>query len=160
MPKKHFITPSGSHDYLIAGVVTTLPGFRLCYFLNKALGLRLSRVSDFISRQSDDSEIAYPLYAGIDAEKQINGYLISNKSSQYLVPSLRQFDFLLITDGLPLNISMADLVKKANLIPQIQFVQSIDISLAKGLDIFLEDFEMQLTSLLRRSKTSPEIQTE
>ncbi|MDP2422754.1 MAG: IPExxxVDY family protein [Bacteroidales bacterium] len=151
MPKKHTLKSLGSHEFLLIGVITPLPGYRLCYFLNKSLCLRLARTKDLPSKETDDD--GFQLYEYLDKERQNEWYLLGNKAgNQLLLPALKQFDYFLLTNCLPHSLTFESVAETIRIISQVQIAQIIEYEHVKGLDCLFEDFEMHIMQIVRSNK--------
>lgn len=86
-------------DFVLIAITSSLKDYRLCYFINKVSGLRLSKAEDheiwmpppvgkaFFSRYADFSE-------AFDTEY----YLLANKAADggFLIPEMRHSDYFLL----------------------------------------------------------------
>ncbi len=151
MPKKHSLILSQDHEFKIIGVVSPLVAYRLCYFLNKALLLRLARIMDLPARESIDD--GYQLFKYTDHKRQNNWYLISNKlESQLLVPDLKHIDYFLLADGLPHSLTLEKVAATIRKISLVQTAQTIHPNQVKGVTNLFDDLEMHLIFIEKGKK--------
>jgi len=88
-------------DFLLIGLVTPLQDYRLAWWINKTLHKALARVEDVTINQAEGlqqtnfSRFDYP-----EALTHSYWHLLRNREgSAYLVPELRELDFLLLVRG-------------------------------------------------------------
>ncbi len=90
-------------DFQLMGIVTPLPAYRVAYFINKELELRLKRKEDWaIEFGKRNEKYRYPLFCDYLEIDKLNIYLLGNKapgSGTALLPEHRYLDFLLLMKG-------------------------------------------------------------
>jgi len=150
-------------DFELIGIVTKLPHFQLCYFLNKYLNSELGRLDHDINLiAKDKSHINFPSYA--DEQPDINHiwYLIQNKvvietkkvndsseenllfnidethvNEHFLIPSRTDIDYFLQVHPPILEKDITEIKEKINQINGIKSVFSIDPNTTKKIDNLL-----------------------
>jgi hypothetical protein len=120
------------YPFFLFGISAATSDYRVCWSLNKALGIALKREKPILlfRRDHDHSEHSYYQY---HSETQFAAYrLIQNRSgNSVFILDLPKVDYLLLIDQTP-AIQPDDLVKKLREIRQILMVQLIDIETLKN----------------------------
>ncbi len=90
-------------DFQLIGIVTPLPAYRVAYFINKELGLRLKRKDDWVLEFGKRNEkYRFPLFCDYLEIDKLNIYFLGNKAVNTGNPLLaehRYLDFLLMLKG-------------------------------------------------------------
>jgi len=153
MIRKHKLDVDFSDKPLVIGIVSQLKDYRLCHFLNEALGTKLTRSKDIPVMTAGTNNIrVFPFYRYYDIHHKINWFLLANRNhlGQYLLADLKLIDFLLINDSLPHFLNFDDFVSTINKIQQVRLAQEIGLNKSKGLFHLLLDLEMHLVELDQR----------
>lgn len=161
MAKKHRLSSEVSFDYCITGIASQLKDYRLCLFINQALGLKLIRKGEIPVNISHSHAVQYfPFYAHYDTFHRLNWYLISNKNHlhQVMLTDLKMLDFFLISDGLPSHLDIKDFTSALKRINNVQMAQEMDLSQSKSFPAMLEDIEFYNLEL-SKNKTEPKKKT-
>jgi hypothetical protein len=132
MVKRHQIAQVSYPDVGMAGIVATLPDYRLAHFLNKELRFNLTRIADLVVASKGGQHI-HPFYYYSDPQYEIGFCLAGNKGENgWLVPELKNIDNILFLmqfiDRYPLNEALATIRK----LPGVMLVQQIDIRKISG----------------------------
>ncbi|HBF19841.1 MAG: hypothetical protein CMI36_01225 [Owenweeksia sp.] len=129
----------------IYGLVSDLPSYRLCYFINNSLGLELKRsVLDkkFVHK---GNPVNYPCYEQQDEKLGLHWSLIANKnpwagdakseppqtyiiSGLPLVPALKVIDFFLMVEGECSPTQEKERIKALKAMPQVRALEEIDLT--------------------------------
>lgn len=145
MPKKLFLdVRTESVLYTLIGLSTQLRDYRLTFFLNKIPGFQFSRMDELaVSATGTEEPALYPVYSAVGEEGFNTFTLISNRSGEnFLLPSLRQSDYLLIIEG-PFKKQMKDdLLKSMRSIPGMLLAAEINLSAVKSFGTLMADLEM------------------
>ncbi|TSA26961.1 MAG: IPExxxVDY family protein [Bacteroidetes bacterium] len=139
--------------YTLLGLSTQLKDYRLSFLLNKIPGFQFSRLDEFPVRLPDIEEpVLFSIYS-CEEEEGFNTFtLLSNRNGdQFLVPSLRQSDYLLIIEGPLKKQRKDDLLKSLRAIPGMLLAAEISPSSVKSFESLVADLEMQ--ALRRKEKT-------
>lgn len=155
MVKKHKLDAEISGEHLVIGISSQLKDYRLCHFLNEALGIKLTRSTDIPVVIAGTNEIMdFPFYRYYDLPHKINWYLLANRNhhGHYMLADLKVIDFLLINDGLPHFLNFDDYISTIKKISQVRLAQEIGLDKSKGLSPLLLDLEMHLVELDRKLK--------
>lgn len=92
------ITYQYNFNYKIVAISTHLKDYRVSFYLNELLNLKLKRVEDLsIDNKTTSTVQSFEHQHYACEETEINYHLIQNKiNGVFLLPSLKKFDFLLI----------------------------------------------------------------
>ena len=140
MAKLHTLTLDLEHDYTLICIHTTLEDYRLAYYINKSLNLKLFR--SFADLDFENNKASFSLYEYDDPTNFVTYHLIANKSMlveyktatknalfyntllgetivSYLVNDHKKVDFFLkISEGLTKH-QINTLVEQLNSIKQV-----------------------------------------
>ncbi len=145
MAKRIFLEArSGSIYYTLLGLSTQLKDYRLSFLLNKLPGFRFTRFDDLMVTMPDVKEpVSFSLYTCYD-EENFNSYtLLSNRSSDhFLVPSVRQTDYLMMIEGPFKKQQKDDLLKALRTVPNILLATEINTSSIKQFESLISDLEL------------------
>lgn len=147
MAKRTFLeVRSGSTLYTLLGLSTQLKDYRLSFLLNKLPGFCFTRVEDLSVKIPDAGEpIHFSLYTCSD-EENFNAYtLISNRSTDhFLVPSVKQADYLLMIEGPFKKQQKDELLKSLRTVPNMLLAAEINTSSVKQFESLLSDLELHI----------------
>ncbi|MGB0176446.1 MAG: IPExxxVDY family protein [Owenweeksia sp.] len=133
----------------VFGLVSDLPAYRLCYFINNSLPLTLKRSEKdktFVHKGTPVN------YARFECENEVLGLhwtFIANKNpwagdekslnSQYiisglpLVPSLKVIDYFLLVEGETSAKQEKEWLKAIKAMPQVRALETIDLTTTKNI---------------------------
>ena len=109
-------------DFLLAGLATPLQDYRLAWWINKVLHKELSRVEDLVvtdaetRRQTSFARFDYPE----ELTRTVFHLLQNRVGSAYLMPELKEFDYLLMIKGSYYRTKQAGILKNLREIEQMQ----------------------------------------
>lgn len=158
MVKKHRLSAACSYDYSITGIATQLKDFKLCLFINQALGIKLRRVGDIPVNASEKGKLLhFPLYRYYDPPHRINWYLIANRNhqQQVMLSELKELNFFLVNNEMPPFLDINTFISSLKQIAGVQMAQQISLSTSKGLSYLLQDLEIYTLELDKQSKPRP-----
>jgi len=147
MAKRLFLeVRSGSGYYTLVGLSTQLKDYRLSFLLNKLPGFRFSRIDDLMVIVPDEEEqIPFSIYTSQDEENFNNYTLLSNRSTDhFLVPSVRQADYLLIVEGPFKKQQKNELLNELRTVPNMLLAAEINTSSIKQFESLLSDLELHI----------------
>lgn len=95
---KEKLTYHFSFNYKIIAISTPLKDYKVSFYLNELLDLKLKKIANLtIDNKAKESAQTFELQYFMAEEEAIAYYLIHNKNlGLHFLPSLKQFDFLLI----------------------------------------------------------------
>ena len=135
MTAKRILHIDYDYDFLLIGICSHAKDYRLCWEINRILGIKLERVDDMtlnpdtrVRAGTSPGELsAYSLYFCEDEESNNCFHVISNKSSnETLITEQKQVDYFLRIKG---NINpgySGDIIKKLKDIPIVLTAYEID----------------------------------
>lgn len=128
--KKHKLTIDSDFNFSIFGIHTTEKDYKLCWFINESLSLKLSKSEDIIFEGKNGIEYNYSVYTHYDDNDEILYRFISNKNgSNYLIEELKNIDFIFqIFDNDNASKITSELKKVENVLGVIK----IDLELIKA----------------------------
>lgn len=99
MAKHRLLEEEASPRVSVVALSCHVPDYRLCWSLNRTLGLALTRRRADIVEEAKDKELHYSVYEQADAEGAAMWSLVSNTcGKRKLIPSQKQADFFLVAD--------------------------------------------------------------
>jgi hypothetical protein len=155
MAKKHRLQVANGDEYSVIGIAAQLKDFKMCLFLNQALGTKLVRDGEMqVSSAAAIQTSTFPFFRYFDVPNKINWYLVANRNheQQLMINELKQLNFFLINDGIPPFMSMDDFVASVNNINTVQLAHEISPQRYKELVFMLQDLEMHVLELDRSNK--------
>ncbi|MCX6269737.1 MAG: IPExxxVDY family protein [Bacteroidetes bacterium] len=141
-------------EFQIVGIAAPLRDFRLAYYLNKDLYLKLTRLDELEVRfAGQETPARFSFYQCSDKDSELYFYLISNKNSQgILVPEQWQSDFFLVIKGPFSQESLYRFLKSIRQINNVLAAFSINLKRNKKLDNFLSEIELHTVSINKKSR--------
>jgi hypothetical protein len=127
------------YDFNLIAISANCRDYRLCWFINKYLGLNFYREKDdlpIFNEQGERYEIAS--YRHTIEELESNLYLLPNNNvSGYLAPEIKEIDFFILSTLIMNTQDEKDFIKALNQIDIIQTAYAIDPYSLKSRDNFL-----------------------
>ena len=146
---KLYIEEFEENDYHIIAIHTSIEDYRLAYFLNRELSIRLSKNEFDIQSRTKEGKTAFTRFTFEDEKKVIMWDLVQNKnevegiedesiqnlfsntknkflSSAYLLPEYKKVDFFLKIENAVNEIDSSDIVSKISNISSISLVYTVD----------------------------------
>lgn len=125
-----------SEDYSLIGVHSTLETYKLVFFINKILSLRMTRAKKDLCITRKNKNAAFAFYSFYNTKLEINWFLISNKykdtiksvdaglfpqteSTTYLIPEKKKVDYFIKIEGDYLKEEIDKILIQINQIPQV-----------------------------------------
>lgn len=152
---KVYIEDFEEDDYHIIAIHTSLEDYRLAYFLNRDLGICLSKSPSDIQSQVKEGKASFVRFTFEDKKKVINWDLVQNKndvlgtentqnqdlfsnstnsfsSTAYLLPEYKKVDFFIKISNAENEININEIVSKINNINNVNMVYSVDVNRIKS----------------------------
>jgi hypothetical protein len=120
--KVHKLRGFSPEDFQIIGIASHQNDYRLSWAMNQQLNLKLQKETDLEVKSKRNDEVCqyYTRYAYTDTNRGICYHLIANKNSQgFLLPEMKNLDFLLKVEGQMDEQAISDLVRE---IKRISFI--------------------------------------
>lgn len=84
----------------VFGISCHVPDYRLCWSLNRGLGLDLTRRREDIVEEVKGRALHYPVFEQRDDEEELRWWLVANLcGKRRLLPQQKQADFFLVADA-------------------------------------------------------------
>lgn len=144
MPGKQQLKP-GSSEALpsVIGIISNIEGYRLAHFLNKHLGVAFKRLPDLEVHPRND--ISFELYYYRESHLGYHWFLLANKDSgNFLISTLRHFDFWLICHHLPPGMTASDIAQKIKEIKLVQLASLLPAQHMYHWETLIEEIELHL----------------
>jgi hypothetical protein len=127
-------------DFLLIGISASLEMYRLAYFMNKHLNIKLAIQEKDIDFLYEDCEAKFPLYKYYSKDLQSNVFMVANKceamlnnpqssgslfdenlasKTKYLLPELKHADYLFKIEEDSDLVSLKNLLYEINQIKQV-----------------------------------------
>lgn len=153
MAKKLSISKSERPQHSIIGISCLANDYRLLYFASKLLGFSFYKLDDLPLYGKKNKLGDFSFYHFSDEEKHLDFYLFSNKNQgQIAVSEYRNFDYFLLIDDKIEPALQRELLNKLRSIPVLQAAMSVPSNSLKDLDLLLEDLELHLNEIKKRTK--------
>lgn len=146
---KVYIEEFEEDDYYIIAIHTSLEDYRLAYFINRDIAIRLSKNDSDIQSQVKEGETSFARFTFEDEKNDIKWNLVQNKneiegkentitqdlfsnsdnsfsSSAYLLPEYKKVDFFLKIENAEKDINITEIVSKISGIDSIKMVYNVD----------------------------------
>ena len=143
MSKIHSIDFEYDHDYALIGIHSVLEDYRMAFFLNDQLQIRLERFHEDLDFSSGNC--SFPLFTFEDESAFTSWSLIANKFAfvdhvdgngsnlfpeetkiSYLIPEKKNVDYFIKIAGLTEDQELVDILDKINKIQKIMTAYAID----------------------------------
>ncbi len=134
-------------DFQVLGIFSSLSNYRLCWFINKHLSLKLSRTNDIsLTPFKVEKPQSFSLFTYMDRGLMIEYYLLNNrKNGHILLPEPKNLDYLLLLKSKDFRIDIENIVAKLRSIKQIAAVIWLkETEKVKNLNNLLYDFELAI----------------
>ncbi len=134
------LTFDRDYDFSLAGIVSGSRDYKVCFELNRALGLNFTRQNDVsleTNMPGSNTTHAYFRFSGHIAEDY---HLISNRdkaNTGFYIPEMREIDYFLLVSGANNSFEIDNLVSKIRTIEIISGVYAIDPLQLKSVEAFL-----------------------
>lgn len=127
-------------DAAVIGVVTSLKDYKLAWKINRVFKIELILEEDLVISMANGKDVVVSNYCYQTDFTKIN--LIKNKGmdaakASYLVPELTQIDYFILITGEDFFMELDEVIKNLKSLPEISFVQLIDVSKLKSKDNFI-----------------------
>lgn len=118
---KYLLEQELEFDFKLLGISSHVKNYRLCWTVNKSLGLDLIKLDEeiIIRLKNEGDPISFSVYYYMDDESEVEFELICNRHEDgYLIPELKKADyFLKVSEYYDLGVdTLIHILRKANLI--------------------------------------------
>ncbi|HNY01227.1 MAG TPA: IPExxxVDY family protein [Bacteroidales bacterium] len=147
MPKRVLLEARpGPPQFNLFGISCHLRDFRLSFLLNREMELEFVKMDDFQG---------FSFYFYRDEDKFTSYYMLGNRGEEsFLVPDLKQTDFLLLAEGPMKKTQKEKLLTKIRGIQNVLTAFEIRFETIRRFDMLLPDLEIHLMNILKESKST------
>jgi hypothetical protein len=125
-----------NNDYILLGLVSSEPDYKLSLSLNKKFGISLKNISPLKITDDIKSELAFSRFSNNDDSTDLTFSLISNRSGKgFLLNKLKNIDYLLQINIPEKEISTDQITSSLREIDTINAVFNINISTIKDKNL-------------------------
>jgi hypothetical protein len=122
--KKHKISFSTAADFFALALVSPERDYKLCFLLNKALHINLDKAITVYNiekkSQSAETQLAFPAFIYFDEAEGLHYYIIKNNNEgKYMLPQMKQVDYLFLLKGSQLEKNIEKIKKTLTDLPYI-----------------------------------------
>src|SRR5690606_15449238 len=138
--KKSKLVIEYDYDFELAGVISTLKGYKLAWEINRKLGIKLVRQPDLAVGFKNQEDRYFSFYAyetRLNRLKLFNNKPVDYETGKYfLVPEFPRFDFILLTASEDVNFTsmILQVIKE---IPSVELVAPIATESLKSRSNFV-----------------------
>lgn len=134
MKKKHLLIEY-DYDFTLLALVCSLRGYKLAWYLNQLLMVRLIKEEDMELKFTNKAPLLIASYSFATEHTELR--LIKNRSCHeeeagFLLPELKQFDYLLMLKGEGDYVDRDSLPEILQQIPGLQYLKTIELSSLKS----------------------------
>lgn len=132
MPASKKLIVEYDYDFYLIGIVSPVREYKLAWLINRALGIRFVKEQDLVINFINNNLIISNFKSGTEHRTY---RLLKNQSvvepvgkPYYLLPELKNFDFLVMISDESDTISVEDILEKLRQIPEVYYVVQTDLS--------------------------------
>ena len=115
------------YPFFVVGITASVRDYKLCWHLNKELGLQLVRDQSLEILNKRKDSVSHEFFSFEDEDAQVNYRLIENrKGGNYFLSEAPKADFLLVLDESPI-LDRNELIKKIKSIRPVLMAFEIDL---------------------------------
>ncbi len=120
------------NDYLLLGLVSAEPDYKLSLSLNKKFGISLKNIAPLVLPGDSNSEQTFSRFSNCDDPSDLTFSLISNRTGKnFLLNKLRNVDYLLLIQNSERNTDLNKLTLSLREIKTITAIFNIDLNTIK-----------------------------
>jgi hypothetical protein len=136
--KKTRLSADYSYDFNLLGMTSVAKEYKLAWSINKALGVNLKKENDIAIEFLNDVRLVISNY--LHQSENSSFRLLKNKSvgegenapASFLVPEMKNFDFLLVIRDETGSVDAQDIASKISKLDTVGFVAKIDTDKLKS----------------------------
>ena len=131
--KKHKLEVAIEEDFCLLGVVSDEPDYRLCWMINRALGMEFEKADDLILRHRKyPEEQQFSMFVFDDEEAMITYRVIKNRAEVgYFMDELKNLDFLVHIQGEIFSDQLSSFVHAVNAIEAVRMCIPVNLQKIK-----------------------------
>jgi hypothetical protein len=120
------------NDYILLGLVSAEPDYKLSLSLNKKIGISLKNIASLVLPGDNNSELTFSRFSNCDDPSDLTFSLISNRTGKnFLLNKLKNVDYLLLLQNSERNADLTKLTLSLREINTITAVFKIDLNTIK-----------------------------
>ena len=125
-----------NNNYILLGLVSSEPDYKLSLSLNKKFRISLKNISPVHLQRDDEPEFTFSRFSNNDDRADQNMILISNRSGKnYLLKKLKNVDYLLQIQPSENDLNPDDIASNLREIDSVTAVFNIDINTIKDKNL-------------------------
>lgn len=125
-------------DFILLGLVSSEPDYRLSLAINKKLSVSLRNTGPVVCTGEDGGELSFSRFSDKGGEEGLSVNLVSNRSgSAYLIKKLKNIDFLLHIHDSGAETDSGNIAARLRELPSVTGVFSIDPASVKDRNLSL-----------------------
>lgn len=132
MPTSKKLIIEYDFDFYLIGIVSPVREYKLAWLINKTLGIRLVKEPDLVINFINNNLIISNFKSGTEQRmhRLLKNQSVGEPSGKpyYLLPELKNFDFLLMISDESNTIVMDNILEKIRQVPEIYYVMETDLS--------------------------------
>ncbi len=149
MAKKRRLIVEYAPEFKAFGLFTSLKGYRLCWLLNKDMGIDMKRTPDFLHPPHKSSQpVSFPVFLYQNPSLLQKYFLLANKTTQgFLLEQPKNMDFVFLVKNPVDHGHVDEVVNYMKQTPNVQAVFPFDETQGKRAINVFYDFEMFVGSI-------------
>lgn len=125
-----------NNEYILLGLVSATPDYKLCLSLNKKFGISLKNISPIKLEDVKDSECSFSRFSNQEGQSDLVFNLISNRSGKnYLLNKLKNIDYLLQVSDSEKEVNLKNLTSELREIDSVTAVFNISLDTIKDKNL-------------------------
>src|SRR5450759_53445 len=125
-----------NNDYILLGLVSAEPDYKLSLSLNKKFGISLKNIAPLRLTENEKSDITFSRFSNNDDQAHLMFNLISNRSGKiYLLSKLKNIDYLLQIQISEKEADLNNITSRLREIDTVTLVFNIDINTIKDKNL-------------------------
>ena len=125
-----------NNDYILLGLVSAEPDYKLSLSLNKKFGISLKNIAPLRLTENEKSDITFSRFSNNDDHTHLMFNLISNRSGKiYLLSKLKNIDYLLQIQISEKEADLNNITSRLREVDTVTLVFNIDINTIKDKNL-------------------------
>lgn len=125
-------------DFEVIGIFSSLRDYRLCFELNRAMGLNFCRTPDLQVILDKNGVLGEFATFFVLSENSEELYLVANRCSNgHFIPEMKQTDYFLVIKNRSRYTTIPDVLETLKNIRNLSSAQQIDLSTLKSAENFI-----------------------
>ena len=125
-----------NNDYILLGLVSAEPDYKLSLSLNKKFGISLKNIAPLRLTENEKSDITFSRFSNNDDQAHLMFNLISNRSGKiYLLSKLKNIDYILQIQISEKEADLNNITSRLREVDTVTLVFNIDINTIKDKNL-------------------------